>query len=66
MSSHAIAIVGYVALSAMLIALIVPAGRSGRHVATASQLFASIRRRRIGRILLVFAWWWVGWHLFVR
>lgn len=66
MSSHAIAIVGYVVLSAMLIGLIAPVARSGRHVATGSQLFASIRRRRAGRILLVFAWWWVGWHLFVR
>ena len=26
----------------------------------------SIRRSRFGRIVLVLAWWWVGWHLFVR
>ncbi len=66
MSSWAVGITGYCVLIAVLIVLAFAARRSGGPIASGSGLIASIRRSRTGRILLVLAWAWLGWHLFVR
>ena len=66
MSSYAVGVTGYVLLLLILVALIVFSHRDERHVATGGRLLLSIRRSRFGRIAIVLAWWWVGWHLFVR
>ena len=66
MSSYAVGVAGYLLLLVLLFALIALSHRDGSRVARGGQLLLSIRRSRFGRIALVFAWWWVGWHLFVR
>jgi hypothetical protein len=65
-SSYAVGITGYCVLIAVLIAVAFAAHRPGGPIAAGSALIASIRRSRTGRILLVLAWAWLGWHLFVR
>jgi hypothetical protein len=43
------------------------AGRTmGRGWPTAAELFGRVRRPVAGRILLVAAWLWLGWHVFAR
>jgi uncharacterized protein DUF6186 len=65
-SSYAVGITGYCVLIAVLIVLALAAHRSGGPIVSGSGLIASIRRSRTGRVLLVLAWAWLGWHLFVR
>lgn len=66
MSSYALGILGYCIVLAAIVGLIAASHRRDSRIATGSQVIASIRRTRIGRILLALAWAWVGWHLFVR
>ena len=35
-------------------------------VATVGQAMRSLTRRREGRVVLLAAWLWLGWHTFVR
>jgi hypothetical protein len=65
-STYAVGITGYCVLLALVIGMTVAARRPGVPIASGSRLIASVRRTRTGRILLVLAWAWVGWHLFVR
>lgn len=66
MSSYAIGITGYCVLLAALLALTFASHRPATRLSTGGRMIASIRSTRVGRIALVLAWWWVGWHLFVR
>ncbi len=66
MSSHTVAIIAYVVLLGVLIALVVGARHSAGSIVTGGQVLLAIRRRLVGRIALVLVWWWLGWHLFVR
>jgi lauroyl/myristoyl acyltransferase len=35
-------------------------------IPTLGVLFARLMRRRVTRVALVLAWWWIGFHFFVR
>ena len=37
-----------------------------RETATLGQAVATLTRSRAGRLLLLAAWLWLGWHAFVR
>lgn len=66
MSSYAIGILGYCLILAGIVALTLISRRQGSRIASGRQIIAAIRSTRLGRILLVLGWGWVGWHLFVR
>jgi len=38
----------------------------GRRTATIGQALEPVKRSLPGRLVLLGAWMWVGWHLFVR
>jgi Family of unknown function (DUF6186) len=66
LSSHAIAIAGFVALAAAGIALNLLAHRPGSPIPTMGAVFTRIMHTRTGRIAVV-AWWsWLGLHLFSK
>jgi hypothetical protein len=65
-SSYAIGIAGYCVVLAAVVGLELQARRAGSRVPSAGRLIGSARSRWVGRILVVLAWWWTGWHLFVR
>jgi hypothetical protein len=56
---------GYAALAAMMIACEAIARRTG-HCATAARVISALVARRAVRLLVLAAWLWVGWHVFVR
>jgi hypothetical protein len=63
--SRSVTIAGY-ALLALAAAGYQVAGVLGRRTATLGQVLSIVKRSRLGRLLLLAAWMWLGWHLFVR
>ena len=66
MSSYAVGITGYAVLLVALIILTVASHVPQSRIPTVGRMLATVRSTRIGRVLLVLGWAWVGWHLFVR
>jgi len=56
---------GYLVIAAAMVVAEL-AGRAGHSTATVSDALAALTRHRAGRLLLLAAWIWLGWHLFVR
>ena len=63
--SRAVTLAGYAVLAAALVACQV-AALVTRRVPTLGQVASGVARRPGGRWILLAAWLWVGWHLFVR
>ena len=63
--SRTLTLVGYAVLAALLVACQVAAVLT-RRIPTAGEAISAAMRRRPGRWLLLGAWLWAGWHLFVR
>jgi Family of unknown function (DUF6186) len=55
---------GYVIIAVAIIAAETRARRLG--TATFGHALAMIMRTRIGRVVILAGWLWLGWHLFVR
>lgn len=56
---------GYLAILLAAVAFEIAARITGR-LPTLGDAVATLNRLRIGRALLLAAWLWAGWHLFVR
>jgi hypothetical protein len=65
MTSRVITLAGFAVITASALALEVAARRSSR-LCTLAEALAVVLRHRPMRILLLGAWLWLGWHLFVR
>ncbi|HEX2119323.1 MAG TPA: DUF6186 family protein [Acidimicrobiales bacterium] len=63
--SRTTTLAGYAVIAAGFIALQAVSLLTGR-VPTIGRMAAMVARRRVGRMLLLAGWLWVGWHLFVR
>ena len=55
---------GYAVIAAAIVAYEIRALRLGR--ATFDDAVTVVMRTRLGRVLVLAAWLWLGWHLFVR
>ena len=42
------------------------ARRPGSRIPTVGQWLGDLMRPRIGRVLVLLGWWWLGWHYFAR
>jgi hypothetical protein len=62
--NRAVTLVGYAVLLVMALGLELVARARGR--ATFGDVVALALRRRPVRLLILAAWLWLGWHLFVR
>ena len=63
--SRTVTLAGYAVL-AVLVAGLQLAGLLSRRLWTIGQAATLVATRRPGRYLLLAAWLWAGWHLFVR
>jgi hypothetical protein len=66
MITRIITIVGFAGVVAFMVALELLARRPGSRIPTCGQWFGYLMRPRIGRILVLLAWLWLGWHYFAR
>lgn len=63
--SRTITLVGFGVIAAALVACQVASLMSGR-IPTIGRVISLVASRRPARWLLLSAWLWAGWHLFVR
>ena len=64
MISHVITVSIFGALGLTLVAMAVLAHRRTSKLPTIGRLVRAALGRRSVQVLLVLAWWWVGWHFF--
>jgi uncharacterized protein DUF6186 len=65
-STRLITIVGFVIVIAAMFALEFAARRPDSRIPTVGQWLGYLMRPRIGRVLILLGWWWLGWHYFAR
>lgn len=63
--NRALTLTGYVVLAVAAVSCQVIAVVGGRR-ATLGDVVHAIKQSPSGRVALVVAWGWIGWHLFVR
>ena len=64
--TRAITITGFAVAVAAMIVLEILARRPGSRIPTVGQWLGYLMRPKIGRVLVLAGWWWLGWHYFAR
>jgi hypothetical protein len=64
--ARTLTILGYLACLVAAVGLDLAARREGSRLATIGDVFTRLSARRVGRVAVMFSWWWLGWHFFVR
>jgi hypothetical protein len=64
--TRALTIAGYIAVAVVALVLDLAARRPHSRLATIGDVYSKLSARRIGRVAVMFSWWWLGWHFFVR
>jgi len=64
--TRALTITGYLAVLVAATALDIAARRPASSLPSIGDLASKLSARRIGRVLVIGWWWWLGWHFFVR
>jgi Family of unknown function (DUF6186) len=62
--TRTVTLAGYALIVVAMLATELRARRTGR--ATIADAVDVILRTRIGRLVILAAWLWIGWHVFVR
>ncbi|HEY1620113.1 MAG TPA: DUF6186 family protein [Streptosporangiaceae bacterium] len=65
-ATRAITIAGFGVLIAALVTLEILGRRPGNPIPTVGQWLGFLMRRRVGRLLILAGWLWLGWHYFAR
>ncbi len=65
-STRAVTIGGFVVVIAAMVVLEIIGRRPGSKIPTVGQWLGYLMRPRIGRVLILLGWWWLGWHYFAR
>jgi hypothetical protein len=66
LSAHYITLAGFIAVIGAMLVLEFRARRPGSRIPTVGQWLGYLMRPRIGRVLVLLGWWWLGWHYFAR
>jgi uncharacterized protein DUF6186 len=66
LSTRGVTIAGFVLVITAILTLEVLARRPGSRVPTIGQWLGYLMRPKIGRVLVLLGWWWLGWHYFAR
>ena len=66
MSPRTITVIGYVLIGVAALVVELIARRPGSRVPTLSQLLGHLMRERWGRVGMLLAWWWLGFHFLSR
>jgi Family of unknown function (DUF6186) len=65
-STRAVTILGFAVVIGVMIGLELAGRRPGSRIPTVGQWLGYLMRPRIGRVLVLLGWWWLGWHYFAR
>ncbi|ACV79176.1 DUF6186 family protein [Nakamurella multipartita] len=57
---------GYLLIGIALALLMLLSHRRPTAVARVSEMADAATRRRLGRVIVLVVWWWMGWHFLVR
>lgn len=66
MSSHDLTVFGFAVLGGLLVVLELAGHVRSWPVPTTSELLRAAMRHRARLVLVVLAWWWIGWHFFAE
>jgi hypothetical protein len=66
MVTRVITIIGFAALILALFVLEFLARRKGSRIPTLGEWLGYIMRPKVGRLLILLGWLWLGWHYFSR
>ncbi len=66
LDTRTITIAGFAIVIAAMFVLDYVARRPGSRIPTCGEWFGYLMRPRIGRVLVLLGWWWLGWHYFAR
>lgn len=66
MTTRMITVLGFVCIGIALLALHLIGRRPGSRVPTAGQFVGFLMRPKAGRVTVLAAWLWLGWHFFAR
>jgi len=66
LSTRGVTITGFVLVIAAILTLEVLARRPGSRIPTIGEWLGYLMRPKIGRVLVLLGWWWLGWHYFAR
>jgi hypothetical protein len=66
MSIRALTIISFAVVIAGLFLLEFLGRRPGSRIPTLGEWLGYLMRPRIGRVLILLGWWWLGWHYFAR
>jgi hypothetical protein len=66
LSTRGVTIAGFVLVIAAILTLEVLARRPGSRIPTIGEWLGYLMRPKIGRVLVLLGWWWLGWHYFAR
>jgi len=66
MTVRTVFLLGYLVVGLALTALVLLSHRRPSPVATVTELADAATRRRVGRVIVLLVWWWVGFHVLAR
>ena len=66
MSGWALTVAGFAAVGVALVLLNVYGRRPGARVPSFGELCGFLMRDKWGRVGVLLAWWWLGWHFLAR
>ncbi|WP_395728930.1 DUF6186 family protein [Nakamurella sp.] len=66
MTGRTVFLAGYVVVGLALVTLVLVSSRRPSAVATPTALADAATRRRVGRVIVLLVWWWVGFHVLAR
>jgi hypothetical protein len=66
MTARDLTYAGFALIGLAAVVLFLLSHRRNSPIPTLSVLFGRLMRRRTTRVALILAWWWIGFHFFVR
>jgi uncharacterized protein DUF6186 len=66
LSTRGVTIAGFALVAAAICLLEVLGRRPGSRIPTIGEWLGYLMRPKIGRVLVLLGWWWLGWHYFAR
>ena len=66
MTVRSVFLLGYVVIGLALTALVLLSHRRPSPVATVTELAEASTRHRVGRVIVLLVWWWIGFHVLAR
>lgn len=66
MTARDLTYAGFALIGVAAVVLVLLSHVRAARIPTLSVVFTRLMRRRTTRVALVLAWWWIGFHFFVR